>query len=256
MYQGETKRILVTGATGFLGYRVVVALLSLGVEVTVLVRPDRQEQLATLQEHIRVVYADVWNRASLKGRARGQQAIIHLVGSTHADPKRGLTYNQVNLVPTRHVTAMAVSDGVPHMILLSSVVRPFDLPSAYILSKRDSEDYLINSGLSWTVVRAPALYAPNSGIMLRLLAVIGATFPFSLLLGRHMPLSADIAARGLAGISLAPQLYMNRIVYAGQLRRMARQLRQSRSFIPNFSLRDRDTEGLEEAPFGWLPPYS
>ncbi|NDJ86008.1 MAG: NmrA family NAD(P)-binding protein, partial [Chloroflexi bacterium] len=62
-------RVLVTGATGFLGYRVVIALLEIDAQVAVLVRPDRQESLMPLRDRIQILHGDVWNRASLKGRA-------------------------------------------------------------------------------------------------------------------------------------------------------------------------------------------
>ncbi len=251
----ENRRsVLVTGATGFLGYRVVVALMEAGAEVTALVRQDRADALGTLSERIRVVYADVWNKASLKGRARGCRSIVHLVGSTRADPRRGLTYNQVNLMPARNVVNMAVGDGVPYLILLSTVMRPGDLPGAYVRSKRDAEVYLRNSGLNWTIVRAPALYPPRSSTVFKFLSLVGGLWPFSMLVGRMMPLSADVAARGMASVALNPRLYENRTVYANQLRRMAR-LHRRRSRTRNLQgVFSSQSEDLDEPPFGWLPP--
>lgn len=248
----SNRSILVTGATGFLGYRVVVALVEAEVDVTALVHPDRADALAALAGRLRIVYGDVWNKASLKGRARGHTVIVHLVGSTHADPRRGLTHNQVNLVPTRNVTNMAIGDGVPFMVLLSTVVRPGDVPGEYVRSKRDAETYLKNSGLGWIVVRAPALYPPRSGIGLKLLGFLGGLWPLSILLGRMMPLTADIAANGIASLALAPHLYATRTIYANQLRRLARLNRSRR--IRAIGQAEDEVEELDEPPFGWLPP--
>lgn len=249
----QPKRVLVTGGTGFLGFRVVMALLELGAEVTVIVRPDRRDVLSSLQGRIAISYADVWNRASLKGRARGHDSVVHLVGSTHTDPSRGLTYNQINLVSARNVTAMAVSDGVPYMILLSTIMRPLDLPGEYIRSKREAEDYLKNTGLDWTVVRAPALFSPRRHWGLRLASVFGALFPFNMLAGNIMPLSVDIAARAIARMAVYPQAMRNRTAYAPQLRRVARQSRQRQPLPrPVFTL--RGSEDMDDVPFGWLPP--
>jgi dihydroflavonol-4-reductase len=89
--QQDVERVLVTGATGFVGFRVVAALLEIGIQVTVLVRPEQEDKLASLAQRVRVINGDIWNRGSLKGLARGQQTVVHLVGSTHADPSRGLT---------------------------------------------------------------------------------------------------------------------------------------------------------------------
>ncbi len=50
--------------------------------------------------------------------------MIHLVGSMRAQPERGLTYHQLNLVSARNVISMAVSDGVPYFVLLSAAIEP------------------------------------------------------------------------------------------------------------------------------------
>lgn len=249
-------RVMVTGATGFLGFRVVVALLEAGASVSVLVRPDRQEILNPLIDQIDVVYGDVWNKASLKGRARNHHVVIHLVGSPHVDPARGLTHNQINLVSARHVTAMAISDGVSHMILLSTVLRPLDLPGEYVRSKRDAESYLRSSGLHWTIVRAPALYAPYNSAALRLIASVGRIPPFGWLAGRYLPLSVDVAARGIAGLALRPQSYDEDVIYAPRLRWVARKSRQKQPLMRPPSLGQSHDDDDLEIPTGWMPPFS
>lgn len=252
----ETGRVLVTGGTGFLGFRVVAALVEAGATVTVMVRPGQEEKLQALGDRIQLSYADVWNKASLKGRARGHDVILHLVGSTRAEPERGLTYQQINLVSARNVTGMAVSDGVPRMILLSAVIRP--LIGEYIRSKREAEEYLRNSGLNWTIVRAPSLFAPSGrNLGLQILSFFGASFPFNLLANRILPLPVDIAARGMAQLALKPDAYEDRIIFARHLRQLAKgskATRQRRPLLQPQQRFDADPEGLDEPPFGWLPP--
>jgi uncharacterized protein YbjT (DUF2867 family) len=251
----QSGRILVTGGTGFLGFRVVAALLEANADVTALVRPGQEEKLQVFGERLRIVYADVWNKGSLKGRARGYGVVIHLVGSTRAHPKRGFTYQQINLVSARNVTSMAVSDGVTRMILLSAVLRPLALAGDYILSKREAEDYLRNSGLDWTIVRASSLFAPSQrGMALRLISLGGAIFPLNLLFGKYLPLPVDVAARGIAQVALKPELHQNQVIFARQLRQLAKASRQRRPLAQPVRARDTDPEGLDEPPFGWLPP--
>lgn len=255
----EIGRVLVTGGTGFLGFRVVAALLEAGADVTVMVRPGQEEKLQTLGDRVHLNYADVWNKASLKGRARGQNAIIHLVGSTRAEPERGFTFQQINLVSARNVTSMAVSDGVPRMILLSAVIRPLAVAGEYIRSKREAEEYLRNSGLTWTVIRAPSLFTPTGGNLgLQMMSLGGAIFPLNLLLSRTMPLAVDIAARGIAQLALKSSAFEDRVIYSRQLRQLAKgskTTRQRRPLAQPLQIYDADPEGLEEPPFGWLPPH-
>jgi nucleoside-diphosphate-sugar epimerase len=253
MIQPNRRRILVVGGTGFLGYRVVVALLEAGADVSALVQPERDGLLQAISNRIRIIHADVWNKGSLKGRARGHQTVVHLIGSARANPARGQTHQQINLISARNVTAMAVSDGVPRMILLSAAMRPWELASEYILSKRDAEDYLQKSGLEWTIVRAPALYPPGR-LGLGVLSALGTIFPLSLFLGHIMPLSVDIAARGIAQLANNPTVFKNHIIHAQQLRHLAR-ASQRRTPLPSpVQQQDPDPEGLNEPPVGWLPP--
>jgi uncharacterized protein YbjT (DUF2867 family) len=256
MHGRGAGRILVTGGTGFLGFRVVAALQEAGAEVTVMLRPGQEDRLQGFGARLQIIYGDVWNKGSLKGRARGHGVVIHLVGSPHADPARGFTFQQVNLVSARNVIGMAVSDGVPYLILLSSIWRPWALSGEYIRSKREAEEYLQHSGLEWIIVRAPALFAPSRRRLgLRIISLLGAIFPFSLLLSNWMPLPVDVAARGMAQIALKPEVFKDRILSARHLRQLAKNSRQRRPLTQPARARDADPEGLDEPPFGWLPPY-
>lgn len=257
----NAQNVFVTGATGFVGFQTVVALLDQGLKVTVLVRPDQRQKLAELDERIEIVEGDVWNKASLKGLSRGHGTVIHLVGSTHANPAKGATFHQINVVSTRNVATMAIGDGVPRFIFLSTVNRPLALPTEYVLSKRDAEDYLQKSGLDWTIIRAPALYQGlPSQIALNVMSTFGAFFPLSLIWGRTMPLPVNVAARGIAQLVLQGETYQQRIVYAGILRRLSRQaLRQARRngrrIQSDQPMRrtQPETDETDEPPFGWLP---
>lgn len=158
MARRNWNKVFVTGGTSFIGLRVVAALVDAGADVTVLVRPKSEDKLGALRRHVRLVPGDAWNSASLKGRARGYGVAIHLVGSMRAQPERGLTFQQLNLVSARNVIGMAVGDGVPYLVLLSAVANPPGVSPDYLRSKREAEEYLRSSGLRWAVVRAPVLF--------------------------------------------------------------------------------------------------
>lgn len=257
------NKVFVTGGTSFVGLRVIRELVEAGADVTVLVRPDHEEKLGTLRRHVRMVSGDVWHPASLKGRSRGHGVVIHLVGSLHAQPERGLTFHQLNLVSARNVTGMATSDGVPYLVLLSAVSSPPGVPAEYLRSKRDAEEYLRNSGLHWSIVRAPVLFdrTQPGGTFFALLSRIGALPFLRVFTGRRAPLPVDIVARGIAQVALQPELPANQLLYAPQLRRLGRvqQGRRSRNVrTPGARSRRRPINDMpdDETPFGWLPPSS
>jgi len=261
MARRNWNRIFVTGGTSFLGLRVVAALIEQGADVTVLVRPENEDKLGALRRHVRLVSGNVWDRASLKGRSRGHGAVVHLVGSIHAQPERGLTFQQLNLVSARNAISMAVSDGVPYFVLLSAVAKPLGVSSEYIYSKREAEDYLRGSGLTWAIVRAPLLFdaSQRRSAPFRLMSTIGGLPLVRVLIGRRAPLSVDIAARGIAKLALRDELPRSQRYYAGDLRRLGRVKRPKSEPEPAPWLsRSPASPSAEqwpedEIPFGWLP---
>lgn len=261
MARRNWNKVLITGGTSFIGLRVVASLVEAGADVTVLVREDAEEKLGPLRRHVRLMDADVWTVASLKGRSRGHGVVVHLVGSIRAQPERGLTFQQLNLVSARNVISMAVSDGVPYFVLLSAVSKPPGVPAEYLRSKREAEDYLRGSGLTWAIARAPLSFDRRQagGAFFATLSRIGALPFLRVFFGRRAPLPVDIVARGLAQVALVPDFPRNQLLYAGDLRRLARPPKQKRSRRERRPRRRTQGEGLDavlddEAPFGWLPP--
>ncbi len=254
MIDPQPKRVFVTGGTGFLGYRVVRALLEENAAVTVLVRPGAEDKLGALRGHVQWVQGDVWNPASLKGRARGHQVVVHLVGGIKPEPKRGLTFRHLNFVSARNVAQMAVSDGVPHLMLLSATVKPPGVQSGYIDSKREAEDYLRKTGLTWTIVRAPPLYVPGQRrnatyvllSALRLIPLVG------LLANPLAPLSVEIVARGIARLALSADSTHDRLITPGRLRALG-WIAAPRRAIPSTAAAADEDESFDEPPFGWQP---
>jgi NADH dehydrogenase len=262
MARRNWNKVFVTGATSFIGLRVVTELVNAGADVTVLVRPDHEEKLGALRRHIRLVYGDIWNLASLKGRSRGHGVVIHLVGSLHAQPESGQTYQQLNLVSARNAISMAISDGVPYFVLLSAVSNPPGISIEYLRSKRSAEEYLRGSGLRWAIVRAPISFdrQQSGGSFFALLSRIGSLPLLRVFFGRRAPLPVDIVARGIAQLALQTELPQDRLYFAGDLRRLGRvkknrRLRLRRPRFPRRRTHLARGHGLEdETPFGWLPP--
>ena len=254
-----TKRwVLVTGGGTFLGDSIATALLAEGVDVTLLVRPGAEDKLGSLGQRARWYTADVWDPASLKGRARGHVSVIHTVGSLSADPAQGLTFQYLNFVSARNVANMCVSSGVPHMVLLSSVRAPW-ISSQYISAKREAEAYIPRVGLRATVIRAPIAYL--RGARRRpfywLMSLLGSIPPLSWLwFGRVAPIPVDVLARGVARITLEPR-QKDAIFYARDVRKR----NSSRERRSGFSEREAQIERQppisptdDSTPFGWLPP--
>lgn len=263
MTGSKNRRVLITGGSTCTGMSIAAALLAEGAEVTLLVRPDTEQRLGALAQRVRWFPADIWDAASLRGRARGQGVVIHTVGSMVADPARGLTYHRLNVVSARNATNMCVSDGVPQFILLSAVYAPWTVRQ-YVRSKREAESYVVRVGLETAIIRAPLTYLrgqPRS-LCYRLMTLLGSVPPISWFGFRYIaPMPLDILARGVARIALQPE-HTQRIYYAPDLRRLNKR-EERRGLLPAMQPFDmispeRPAEPYEmldeDTPFGWTPP--
>lgn len=257
-------RILVTGGGTFLGDNIAAALLAEGVEVTLLVRPGTEERLGGLGQRVRWFAADVWNPASMRGRARGHTSVIHTVGSMVEDPSQGLNHHYLNFVSARNVANLCISDGVPHITLISGASSLW-VARAYIKAKRDAELYIGRVGLQASIIRAPITYvrgAPRHPFF-RLISLLGVIPPISWLgMNRVAPIPVDVLARGVARITIERK--RDKIMfYAPDLRRRntRQELRQGVSVraprntaVPEPEIPAHPFLALDEdVPFGWSP---
>lgn len=258
----KSRRVLVTGGGTFLGDNLAAALLAEGAQVTLLVRPGTENKLGPLAQRVRWMAADVWNPASLRGQARGHASVIHTVGSMVADPAQGSNHHWLNFVSARNVANMCVSDGVPHMVLMSSVRAPW-INGNYLRAKREAEEYMSRVGLHATVIRAPIAYVRGERRhpFYLLMTILGSTPILSWFwFGRAAPMPADMLARGVARITL-DKGRTKQIYYAPDLRKRntPREARRAAPVLPQESLpqqrRVHPFELLDEdTPFAWQPP--
>jgi dihydroflavonol-4-reductase len=112
-------RVLVTGATGFIGSHLVRALLARGDEVRVTVRPSSPLNALEGLEVERVV-GDVGDRAALRRAVRGVERVFHAAGSTNLRMAADKLL-RINAEGTRNVLEACLDAGVERAVHVSSV---------------------------------------------------------------------------------------------------------------------------------------
>jgi nucleoside-diphosphate-sugar epimerase len=112
-------RVLVTGASGFIGFHLTEALAARGDEVTCLVRRSSQvERLRPLG--VRLAYGDVTDAASVLTAVRGQQTVYHVAGCI-VSVRTADFYRANTLGPQNVAVACAAQTTPPVLVQVSSL---------------------------------------------------------------------------------------------------------------------------------------
>jgi len=112
-------RVLVTGATGFIGTRLVPALLARGDDVRVTVRPTSPpDALAGLD--VERVTADIGDAKAMRCAAKGMERAFHVAGSVNLR-RAAPELLRTNAEGTRTVLDACLDAGVQRVVHVSSV---------------------------------------------------------------------------------------------------------------------------------------
>ena len=115
------KSILVTGATGFVGRRLIRRLAAQDLHLRVLVRnPDRLP--ATVRGRVEVVRGELGDAAATDRAMRGVDHVLHLAALATAYTRNPGDYNRLNTDAVEQLLAAAARHGVQRFVHVSSVV--------------------------------------------------------------------------------------------------------------------------------------
>jgi len=117
------KKILVTGATGFIGSRLVHKLVACSAgNIHVLVRKSSDlTSLEGILDRITLEYGDITNRLSLDNAMRGVDQVYHTAGLTYMGDKRNPLLHAINVDGTRNILDASLLAGVKRVVHVSSI---------------------------------------------------------------------------------------------------------------------------------------
>jgi len=114
------KKVLVTGATGFLGQHLCRELVQAGFEVVALCRDPESSAAHLLPPQVKRLQGDVLDADAVASSALGCEGMFHCAGQVSRDPEDALDMMRVNFEGTRVAFNAAQTAKVKRVILAST----------------------------------------------------------------------------------------------------------------------------------------
>ena len=181
--------ILVTGATGFVGRRLVARLVEVGRAVRALARRE-----ADLPE-VEFVPGDVRDLSTVVSAARGCETVTHLVGIIREG--RGASFHDIHARGTDNVVRACEEAGVPRLLHMSALGARPKARSRYHRSKWEAEEIVRGSSLDSTIFRPSVIFGAGNSFLPQVRALLRR--------GRVIPIIGD-------GMSLLQPVWVEDVV--------------------------------------------
>ncbi len=159
----EEGTILVTGATGFVGPKIVKALRDDERPVRCLVR-DRSRARTLEQWGCELVEGDVTDPQSLRTAVRGCDAVVHLVAIRQG---KEAEFERIMIAGTTELVGAATSAGVRRFVHMSALGTGEDTKDLvpYYRAKWEMEQIVKASSLEHVIFRPSFIFGRDGGIL-------------------------------------------------------------------------------------------
>jgi nucleoside-diphosphate-sugar epimerase/predicted dehydrogenase len=180
----KRKKILVTGASGFLGYHTVRRLVDEGYYVRVFVR--KLSHIKRLEDlGVEIVFGDIRNYESFEQAMKEMDVVIHLAADTTGHPD---TSSEVTVTGTQNLIDLSIKNGIKQVIYMSSMsvydtvhAKDYDrfdenaklephpqARGAYANSKSEAERFVLErlsaNSQGWSILRPAMIFGPETNM--------------------------------------------------------------------------------------------
>jgi uncharacterized protein YbjT (DUF2867 family) len=149
--------VFVTGGTGYIGSRLIPALLARDHRVKALVRKQSQSRLPLGAGRL---LGDPLRVDSYTQEISPADTFVHLVGTPHPSPAKAKQFREIDLVSVQVASKAARDAGVRHFVYLS-VAHPARAMKAFGAVRQQGEAIIRASGIPATFVRPWYVLGPG-----------------------------------------------------------------------------------------------
>lgn len=161
MEQGRSEKIVVLGATGYVGGRLVSRLLELGYQVRATARSADKLKSRYWANHRNVTLSlvDIHDPQSLRQSLEGMDIAYYLVHSMNPQSK---DFEKDDRMAARNMVTMSKECGIKRIIYLSGLGEDADHLSKHLRSRHEVAEILRSGPVPVTVLRAAMIIGSGS----------------------------------------------------------------------------------------------
>ena len=152
------KAVFITGATGYIGKRLVKLLLNNNRRVIALTRAGSEHKVPAGAE---VVIGNPFDAATFQQYVPAGCVFIQLLGVAHPSPKKAKQFKEIDLRSVKASADAAAFSGVSHFIYVSVAMSPSKIMHAYQQVRKEGEEYCLNKRLNCTFIRPWYVLGPG-----------------------------------------------------------------------------------------------
>jgi nucleoside-diphosphate-sugar epimerase len=153
----STRDVFVTGGTGYIGRRLIEALLARGHRVRALTRGSSH---ARVPQEATAVVGDALDANTYAASIRPADVFVHLIGTSHPNPSKAAEFQRVDLGSVLAATSAARTAGIAHFVYVS-VAQPAPVMKAYIDARAAAERAIADAHFTATILRPWYVLGPG-----------------------------------------------------------------------------------------------
>lgn len=164
------KEVFITGATGYIGKRLIKKLLLHNHRVTALVRKGSEHKLS---QHVKSVIANPFDANSFQSYIPEGAVFVQLLGVSHPSPKKAQEFKEIDLRSVKASADAAAFAKVSNFVYVSVAMRPTKVMATYQQCRNEGEQYCKSKGFNCCFIRPWYVVGPGHWWPILLLPLYG-----------------------------------------------------------------------------------
>jgi uncharacterized protein YbjT (DUF2867 family) len=153
----DSGHVFVAGGTGYIGQRLIRALIPRGYQVTAVVRPGSESKLPP---GCKPLIGDVLNADSYAAHLSSDQTFVQMVGVAHPGPAKADQFLDIDERSAMEAIRVARAASIRHFIYIS-VAHPAPTMQAYVAVRSRCETAIWEAKLNATILRPWYVLGPG-----------------------------------------------------------------------------------------------